>query len=376
MGNSAMDHRVQIGLFAGRMCSSSWSPSTGAFKVSGTRPESDPDSARSFLLNVLLVVGTLGLMVGVWNHITVPISGLRCVSTSCISPPASQLGTLTEVEVVMERTAGQVKRLIMMSGNVERNPGPPQPVPPFNRWESTYMVVMDTTKAGLVLTFTEPDRSLHISLSTNNVIHASSLLKKPPNSGPTQLNSISYFLPHREGVVPFTLRHTMSAVLSVSSVQSKGDSFLVPTTNGQLVKDPLASLSSSETGTVERSVMVVRSVSFAPSTQGFLLRNGVTYDYMKVMANAMLDTMIKEGKVNYRVLAHIHNWVPFLDNRILEASAEDIKLFISTVMRPVCKVMCLKTKERELVRQMILKVSSGLAFSCFPECLYLGLWLT
>jgi hypothetical protein len=168
----------------------------------------------------------------------------------------------------------------------------------------------------------------------------------------------------------------MSAVLSVSSVQSKGDSFLVPTTNGQLVKDPLASLSSSETGTVERSVMVVRSVSFAPSTQGFLLRNGVTYDYMKVMANAMLDTMIKEGKVNYRVLAHIHNWVPFLDNRILEASAEDIKLFISTVMRPVCKVMCLKTKERELVRQMILKVSSGLAFSCFPECLYLGLWLT
>ena len=141
MGNSAMDHRVQIGLFAGRMCSSSWSTSTGAFKVSGTRPESDPDSSRRFLLNLLFVVGTIGIMVGVWNHITVPISGLCCVSSSCISPPASQGGTLTEVEVVIERTAGQVRRLLLMSGNIEQNPGPVQPVPPFNRSDSAYMMI-------------------------------------------------------------------------------------------------------------------------------------------------------------------------------------------------------------------------------------------
>jgi len=47
--------------------------------------------------------------------------------------------------------------------------------------------------------------------------------------------------------------------------------------------------------------------------------------------------------------------VPYPDNRILEAGAEDIKLFFWTVQRPVCKAVCLKSKERELVRQMILK---------------------
>ena len=92
------------------------------------------------------------------------------------------------------------------------------------------------------------------------------------------------------------------------------------------------------------------------------VRNGVTYKCMKVMANTMLDFMIKEegGKVNLRMLAQFHNLVPYSDNRILEANAEDIKLSISAVLRPVCKAMCLKSKERELVRQMILKV--GLVF--------------
>ena len=97
------------------------------------------------------------------------------------------------------------------------------------------------------------------------------------------------------------------------------------------------------------------------------VHNGVTYDCMKVMANAMLEAMIKEegGKVNYLVLAHVLNLVPYFDNRILGGSAVDIKLFISTVLRPVCKAMCLKTKGRELVRQMIIKVSSGLFFFMF-----------
>jgi hypothetical protein len=53
------------------------------------------------------------------------------------------------------------------------------------------------------------------------------------------------------------------------------------------------------------------------------VRNGVTYECMKVMANAMLDLIIKEegGEVNLRVLTHVHNLVPYSDNRILEASA-------------------------------------------------------
>ena len=87
------------------------------------------------------------------------------------------------------------------------------------------------------------------------------------------------------------------------------------------------------------------------------VRNGVTYECMVVMANAMLDVMIKEeGKINLRVLTHVHNLMPYTDNRVLEASPEDIKLFISTVLRPMCKAVCLKRKERELVREMILKV--------------------
>ena len=88
------------------------------------------------------------------------------------------------------------------------------------------------------------------------------------------------------------------------------------------------------------------------------VRNGVTYNCMKVMANALLDTMIRnEGKVNFRVLAHVHNLIPYSDNRVLEASPEELKLFITTVLKPVCKAVCLKTEERELVRQIILKVS-------------------
>merc|ERR1719370_1523034 len=86
------------------------------------------------------------------------------------------------------------------------------------------------------------------------------------------------------------------------------------------------------------------------------VRNGVTYNCMKVMANALMDTMIREeGKVNFRVLTHVHNLIPYSDKRVLEASAEDMKLFITTVLKPVCKAVCLKTEERELVRLMILK---------------------
>ena len=97
------------------------------------------------------------------------------------------------------------------------------------------------------------------------------------------------------------------------------------------------------------------------------VRNGVTYNCMKVMANALLDTMIRdEGKVNFRVLAHVHNLIPYSDNRILEASPEELKLFITTVLKPVCKAVCLKTEERELARQMILKVGllSNLSLFC------------
>merc|ERR1712240_569369 len=55
------------------------------------------------------------------------------------------------------------------------------------------------------------------------------------------------------------------------------------------------------------------------------------------------------------VLAHVHNLVPFSDERVLEASQEDIKMFITTVLKPKCKAVCLKSTERDLVRRLILK---------------------
>merc|ERR1719186_1024986 len=96
------------------------------------------------------------------------------------------------------------------------------------------------------------------------------------------------------------------------------------------------------------------------------LRNGVTYSCMVTMANTLLDTMVKEeGLVNLRVLTHVHNLVPYTDSRVLEASPEDIKLYISTVLRPSCKAICLKSKERELVRQLVLK-AYGLPSTWLP----------
>jgi hypothetical protein len=41
------------------------------------------------------------------------------------------------------------------------------------------------------------------------------------------------------------------------------------------------------------------------------------------------------GKVNYRVLTHVHDVVPYSDSTSLEASGEDIKLFISTLILKV-----------------------------------------
>eukprot|EP00092_Neocalanus_flemingeri_P017774 GFUD01019231.1.p1 GENE.GFUD01019231.1~~GFUD01019231.1.p1 ORF type:complete len:1097 (-),score=213.54 GFUD01019231.1:132-3056(-) len=86
------------------------------------------------------------------------------------------------------------------------------------------------------------------------------------------------------------------------------------------------------------------------------LRNGVTYTCMKVMANALLDTMMREeGGINFRVLTHVHNLVPYTDTRVLKAGPADIRLYVSSVLSSTCKAVCLKKKERELVRQMILQ---------------------
>ena len=120
MGNSVQAHRVAIGLFACRMSSSSWSSSTGAYKMS--RLVHDQETYLLSWQKLLLVVVTLGSLVHAWNQLTLP--GHHHQPIELLSQ-GSRVGTVFDIgESVMERTAGQVRMLLLLSGNVESNPGP------------------------------------------------------------------------------------------------------------------------------------------------------------------------------------------------------------------------------------------------------------
>ena len=88
------------------------------------------------------------------------------------------------------------------------------------------------------------------------------------------------------------------------------------------------------------------------------LNNGVIYTCLQKMANALLSFMIQheKGLMNFRVLSHVHNLIPFTDSRILEASAEDLKMYVRTVLSDDEKTLCLNKKDRDLMRNLILKV--------------------
>ena len=64
----------------------------------------------------------------------------------------------------------------------------------------------------------------------------------------------------------------------------------------------------------------------------------------------------EEGLMNFRVLSHVHNLIPFTDSRILEASAKDLKMYVRTVLSDNEKTLCLNQKDRDLMRNLILKV--------------------
>ena len=124
MGNSAQEHRVVTGLFAGKMSCSTWSTCTGALKVPrrGRGPDSASTSISSSWWPLLLLLVTLVALVQVCHHLTAPE-----IKDNPFLPSlqASQKGTLfVEESAVCDRTAGQVRVLLMLSGNVERNPGP------------------------------------------------------------------------------------------------------------------------------------------------------------------------------------------------------------------------------------------------------------
>ena len=88
------------------------------------------------------------------------------------------------------------------------------------------------------------------------------------------------------------------------------------------------------------------------------LANGVLYSCMKAMARALFKIMEhhEHGKIDFMVLAHVHNLLPFAGNGILGANNTDLKHFVRTVLRENEKTLCLKEEDREMMRNLLIKV--------------------
>jgi len=87
------------------------------------------------------------------------------------------------------------------------------------------------------------------------------------------------------------------------------------------------------------------------------LSNGVKYTCMKEMAKSLLTFMQhhQNGKINFNVLTHVHNLVPFAGQSLLEAENEHLKHWVRTVLDNSDKTMCLKREERQNMRNLLLK---------------------
>ena len=121
MGNSAQDHRLKIGPFAGRMCSSSWSPCTGSFRVKRRKREPNIACWSTSWYSVPIVVMMTLVTFAMW-----PLLVPETVATSSYKFSPNLRRTVSAVETgVCERTAGQMRQLLIMSGDVESNPWPP-----------------------------------------------------------------------------------------------------------------------------------------------------------------------------------------------------------------------------------------------------------
>ena len=88
------------------------------------------------------------------------------------------------------------------------------------------------------------------------------------------------------------------------------------------------------------------------------LANGVLYSCMKKMARALLKIMEhhEHGNLDLMVLTHVHNLVPFAGNEILGANNLDLKHFVRTVLDSGEKTMCLMKDDREMMRNLLIKV--------------------
>ena len=121
MGSSAIEYSVVTGLFAGRMNSSSWLPRTGCFKMKKCGRGPDNTSQCGPLWQTMLVIMILGSGAHMWGMLSAP----QNEDTTSMNMKGRLSGTVWAMEAgVRERTAGQVRVLLMLSGNVERNPGP------------------------------------------------------------------------------------------------------------------------------------------------------------------------------------------------------------------------------------------------------------
>jgi len=88
----------------------------------------------------------------------------------------------------------------------------------------------------------------------------------------------------------------------------------------------------------------------------FLLHNGVTLADVELLSRTLLDSLLShfDGNVTLPVLTHLHNLLPFADDRILGARPEDMRLYVRSVLRETCKAVCIPTRARLRLRSFLL----------------------
>merc|ERR1719430_1928935 len=88
----------------------------------------------------------------------------------------------------------------------------------------------------------------------------------------------------------------------------------------------------------------------------FLLHNGVTLADVELLSRTLLDSLLShfDGNVTLPVLTHLHNLLPFADDRILGARPEDMRLYVRSVLRETCKAVCIPKRARLRLRSFLL----------------------
>ena len=113
MGCSAQQHRVGIGLYYGRMCSSSWSHCTGAYKVRVGRGP-DPGSHGSWWTFPLLSLVTCMSVYLILDHALTPQTSAVNAYQPSVYREDFGCTQATADNPILERTSGQVRMLLIL----------------------------------------------------------------------------------------------------------------------------------------------------------------------------------------------------------------------------------------------------------------------